>query len=166
MRDRIVLLMKLALVLAMFAVVLEARPLFDWMSGRPDADTRLVNAIGSRDMRAIETALADGASVTPDTSVPMPPLGYAACIGNIPAVRRLLAEGADVNAPDWTGMTPLMWAASVDQVAMVDVLLRAGADPSCRDRNHRTALQMAMDRQADGAVKALSCNASDPMLAE
>jgi hypothetical protein len=166
MRPQIVPLLKLTLVFAMILVVVEARPLFDWMCGRADADTRMFNAIGLRDMTALETALVDGASPVAMGCADMPPLVYAACIGNAPAARRLLASGADVNAPDWTGMTPLMWAATQERVELIDLLLRAGADPSRRDRTHRTALQMAMERGADRAVEALSCDPSMQLLAE
>jgi ankyrin repeat protein len=149
-------LLKLALVLAMAATVVEFRPLFDWATGRPGPHLRLFNAIGACDTNGMETALTDGASPVALEDSGMLPLTYAACAANERIIRRLVALGADVNAPDSYGLTPLMWAAMQDRADIVEVLLAMGADPTRRDHHNYSAYRIAQARQANEALAVLS----------
>jgi ankyrin repeat protein len=143
-KHRIIILGKLALVLAM-ALPLFGGPGFpDWMTGSPSAQDRLFVAIGAGNLGRFDEALYDGASPTAPSRWDALPLGDAAGCGQLEMVRRLLAAGADINATDCNGMTPLMCAAAQDHVEIVELLIRRGADLSCRDSLQRSALEVAI----------------------
>ena len=71
------------------------------------------------------------------------PMYWAACHGNLPAVRALLESGEDVNKPLHNGMTALHYCSRVDKPAKVKALIELGADINKQDIKGRTALSLA-----------------------
>ena len=155
MKQRIIVLGKLALLLAMALPIFRAPGFPDWLTGRPGAQDRLFVAIGEGDMGAFDQALADGASPTARNKWNALPLTDAASLGRLEMARRLIAAGADINAADGIGMTPLISAAGQDHVEVIEFLVRCGADVSRRDSLQRTALDVAIFNECPKTAQAL-----------
>ncbi|KAF8896555.1 hypothetical protein BD779DRAFT_1608737 [Infundibulicybe gibba] len=67
------------------------------------------------------------------------PLGMAAWLNMVPAVRAVSIDGMDSH-----GATALMYAARDDGLEVVQLLLSYGARPDFRDCNHRTSIQFSL----------------------
>ena len=80
-------------------------------------------------------------------------LHYAACDGDLAAVRELVAAGADVNLQDKRGWAPLHFAAQARSEAITKVLLAHGAIVDLEDSYGNTPLSTAtFNYRGDGGV--------------
>ncbi|KAH9003066.1 hypothetical protein EDB86DRAFT_2894862 [Lactarius hatsudake] len=76
------------------------------------------------------------------------PLGFAAWMNSLDAVKTLLEAGrgtVSADGEDAYGVTPLMYAARDGNLEVAKCLLLHGACPDHRDRNSRTSIQYALD---------------------
>jgi hypothetical protein len=121
-------------------------------------DLRLMLAASSPDghIDALNTALADGASVNARVGLGLTPLMSAAAGGTLESARRLIDLGAQIDATDEFGNTALMMATRNNNVELIRYLLRHGADPNRRDYVGRTAMDLARIFGAHDAVDLLS----------
>jgi ankyrin repeat protein len=76
----------------------------------------------------------------------MPPLVWAARIGDEEAVKALCTDETALNAPDKNGMTPIMWAAYCGHLSIVEMLCAAGADLSIVSKPGYTTLMWAYQK--------------------
>lgn len=92
----------------------------------------------------------------------LPPLHYAAAVGDVQGIDRLLAAGVDANGPlaGWEnismfveGTTPLGWAAARGQADAAERLLAAGARAN-EPPHERTAVSLAIEYQQDEIARA------------
>ncbi|HNQ23548.1 MAG TPA: ankyrin repeat domain-containing protein [Phycisphaerae bacterium] len=83
------------------------------------------------------------------------PLWWAACRGDVDAVRELLAHGAAVDVADLDRQTPLHAAARGGHVAVVELLLAHGADAETRAQYGLTPLHLAVRGVQPDAARVL-----------
>ena len=78
---------------------------------------------------------------------------WAACQGDIDAIKRLIAHGIDVNQGDYDKRTAMHLASTEGHVDVVDYLLKKGAKPSVMDRFGNTPLADAKTNKHKDIVK-------------
>jgi Ankyrin repeats (many copies) len=94
--------------------------------GQPDVNSALFSAIRSKNLSAVQTALANGADKNAkDNGTPAITLCVQA--SQIDLVRLLATAGADVNAPDAQGISPLDHARGRDLQDIMALLVQYGA---------------------------------------
>jgi len=125
------------------------------------SDTRLIDALKRRDMKAFETLLGAGADVNGAAPDGATPLAWAVFLDMPDVAGKLIDRGANVNAKGDYGETPLTLALANGNAALSERLLKAGADSKAMRWNSETALmiaagagsvaevQMLLDRGAD-----------------
>jgi ankyrin repeat protein len=98
-----------------------------------EVDRRLVDAVEIGDLRAAQSAIAQGAVVNRRDLFGSTPLHTAAWRGDLAMARLLITAGAHVDISDSRyGETPLHSAARGVEPAMMAFLLKTGADPQAR----------------------------------
>lgn len=111
--------------------------------GAAQSDTRLADALMSRDAAAVRSLLAQKVDVNAPGRDGTPALHWAVRAGDLETARLLLAAGADAMRPNRLGVTPLALAAGAGNTAMMRLLLDAGADPGAADQAGETMLMIA-----------------------
>ncbi len=155
-------------VLGVFTVV----PAVDWAGGwayrraaTQDAqasaskadDFGLVASIRKGDAAGVEKALAAGANPNErDPEFGVPPLGWAALLGDARAAATLLDKGADANGTDRSGYRPLHSAAFFGHPEVASLLLQHGADPTAKGQRDDTAVELT--RADPGATSAIAAS--------
>jgi len=92
----------------------------------------------------------------------VPPIMYAAIVGNLPALNVLVAAGADIDAHETTkGATPLIVAIDSKRVSIVNRLIDIGADVNARMLCGKTALIGASRLALDVVIERLIANGAD-----
>jgi ankyrin repeat protein len=132
----------------------------------PVKDTRLIDALKRRDVKAFNTLMAQHADVNaalPDGSTP---LSWAAFLDLKEPAEKLIASGANVNAPTEYGETPLTLALANGDVPLVQQLLKGGADPKVARWNGETSLMIAAGTGSAEEVKLLLDRGVDVNAAE
>jgi len=91
-------------------------------------------------------------------------LHYAACDGDLTAVKKLVAAGADMNLQDRRGWTPLHFAAQASSKEVAVHLLTHGAAVDLEDSFGNTPLSTAtFNSRGEGSViRVLRAAGSDP----
>jgi uncharacterized protein len=108
------------------------------------ADTRLVDAVRSRDAATARTLLTQGVDVNAADGDGSTPLHWAAGNGDLALTEALLKAGANVKAVTRIGgMSPLFLAARAGNAAIVNALLKAGASATEANGNGTTVLMVA-----------------------
>ena len=108
----------------------------------------LKEAIASKDVKEIESAIAKGANVNSPDSNGNRPLMLAIKTGSFQIVRLLIAHGADVSIG-----TELIGEIVHDNKDMVKLLLENGANPNVQDKHGNTPLILAASGSAELARK-------------
>ncbi|MGH7135533.1 MAG: acyltransferase family protein, partial [Pirellulales bacterium] len=104
-------------------------------------DGSIAAAVRSGDSAALRERLLAGLDVDQgDASFGVPPLGWAAMLGDAAAAELLIDAGADVNAKNRDGSAPLHGAALFGRAEVVALLLKHGADANVRNQPDRTPL--------------------------
>jgi cytohesin len=109
----------------------------------PATDSRLIDALKRRDVKAFNTLMAQHADINaalPDGSTA---LSWAVFFDLKEPAGKLIAAGANVNSASEYGETPLTLALANGDVALVEDLLKAGADPKAKRWNGETTLMIA-----------------------
>lgn len=108
----------------------------EWRDITSPEDAALSSAIRQRDgsLKAIESALSNGADVNVLTPDYRTPLIEAVSRNNLAAVKRLLAAGANPNMIA-NGHTALGYAVGSLKLDIITTLLKNGADPNLRSNN-------------------------------
>lgn len=126
-----------------------------------------VNAIGSKENRALEIAcrkgngqvakmlLDHGADVRLKTSSGTSILHEAALGGSGEVIELLIERSADLHAVDTDSATPLHYAASFGRLDAVRALIRGGADLNRKNSKGRTALDEAITNHQDEVANLL-----------
>jgi hypothetical protein len=106
----------------------------------PD-DGSIAAAVRSGDAAVLRERVQNGLDVDKgDASFGVPPLGWAAMLGDTAAAELLIDAGADVKITNRDGSTPLHGAAFFGRAKVAALLLKRGADPNARNQPGRTAL--------------------------
>ena len=105
-------------------------PWIQSLAGLPVGEERLLIAITNDNLREVQIALAEGASVTAQLIGDQPALSVAANAASEAIIQELLRAGADINYVDNRGVTALGLAALHGRIGTVRALLKAGADPN------------------------------------
>ena len=111
------------------------------------ANARLFAAIEAEDFAGVQSALADGASLSAHNKYGDTPMTAAAEQGNARLFSILAGSGANVNASDRSGQTPLIIAVAHDQIDVVRVLLQLKADVNATDTTGRSPIFYVGDNQ-------------------
>ena len=99
----------------------------------------VVEAVRAKNTDRLRELLAAGESATKqDEEFGIPPLSWAAMLGDANAAELLLNVGADVNAKDKSGYRALHSAMFQGRPEVVELLLRRGADPLARGPSNDT----------------------------
>ena len=93
------------------------------------ADLRLVEAVKSRDQKAIHSLLEQNVDVNTPQADGTTALAWAAHWDDLDTADRLLHAGARVNAANDYGVTALSLACTNGSATMIEKLLQAGANP-------------------------------------
>jgi len=136
-------------------------------TGAPSKDTRLIDALKRRDVKAFNVLMTQHADINaalPDGSTP---LSWAVFLDLKEPAMKLIAAGANVNSSSEYGETPLTLALANGDVALCEALLKAGADPKATRWNGETALMIAAGVGSVPEVKLLlehgvDVNATEP----
>ncbi|HVA48656.1 MAG TPA: acyltransferase family protein [Pirellulales bacterium] len=125
-------------------------PLLDWVSewARQHAipvvasdDDSITAAVRLGDSAALRERLLAGLDVNQRAGTfGVPPLGWAAMLGDTAAAQLLIDAGADVRITNRDGSTPLHGAAIFGRAEVAALLLKHGANPNARNREGRSAL--------------------------
>jgi ankyrin repeat protein len=119
------------------------------------ADLRLVDAVKSRDVDAVQALLKQHADVNAPQGDGATALHWAVHFDDLRIADLLIRGGARVNAANDTGVTPLFLACMNRNAAMVERLLAANANPNAALLNGETVLMTCSRTGEIGAVKAL-----------
>jgi ankyrin repeat protein len=120
-----------------------------------DVNTKLADAVRTRDTAEVRKSLAQGANPNAKDKKGRTLLMEAASGGYTDIVRTLLENSADVNATDLFGWTALFWAAFSDRTDTVRTLAAKGAAVNAKDNEKRTALFWAASFGYTDTVRAL-----------
>ncbi len=101
----------------------------------------LAGAARAGDLEAIKQHIADGADVNA-LHFEMPPLSWAAMMGQTQAVEFLLQHGADVNGTNRDGNTALHLAVFLGRAETAELLLKNGADVSAKNEDGATPIDL------------------------
>jgi len=127
------------------------------------ADTRLVDAVRSRDAATARTLLTQGVDVNAADGDGSTPLHWAAGNGDLALTEALLKAGANVKAVTRIGgMSPLFLAARAGNAAIVNALLKAGASATEANGNGTTVLMVAAASGSGPTVGLLLDAGADP----
>ena len=88
-------------------------------------------------------------------------LHFAACLGDVDAMKMLIEDSAEVNASDEIERTALHWAAEQGHVDVAKVLIQNGADVNAVDHFKATALHFAIKNYYKDIALRLLCFGAD-----
>lgn len=127
--------------------------------------SELYNAAERGDLKAVQTLVAQGATINEQTGIDGEvPLVGAAKSGRLEVVQYLLDHGANVNQADSFETTALHAAAVGGHLAMVQLLLERGAHVNAQNRFKFTPLTLAGSAGHPQIVKVLLERGADPSL--
>ena len=121
----------LIVIVIALAAALQPRA-YDYFSGRPGPDVRLITAANSHDEDGVCEALSDGAKLEYRDDSGETALIAAARTGDAAIVSQLLERGSDINASDPQGRTAISFAEMFNQDTVVRLLIEHGARPGTR----------------------------------
>ena len=104
-------------------------------------ENTLVGAARTGDLEAIKQHIADGADINA-LHFEMPPLTWAAVMGQTEAAELLLQQGADVNGRNRDGNTALHLAVFLGRAETAELLLKSGADVNARNDDGATPVDV------------------------
>ena len=114
----------------------------DFMKGfLKTIENTLVGAARTGDLEAIKQHIVDGADVNA-LHFEMPPLTWAALMGQTQAAELLLQHGADINGRNKDGNTALHLAAFFGRADVAKLLLENGANPQARNNDGETPVDV------------------------
>ena len=114
----------------------------DFMKGfLKTIENTLVGAARTGDLEAIKQHIVDGADVNA-LHFEMPPLTWAALMGQTQAAELLLQHGADVNGRNEDDNTALHLAVFLGHAETVELLLKSGADVNVKNDDDATPVDM------------------------
>jgi ankyrin repeat protein len=116
---------------------------------------RLFAAIDQENPAALQSALADGASLDANNKYGHTPLVAAAAQGNAPIFRALLQAGADPNGIDANHWAPVIQAASSDQIDVMRVLLATHPNLDVQNGAGWSAISLAVSRRDKAMIELL-----------
>jgi ankyrin repeat protein len=119
------------------------------------ADTRLIDAVKTQDVKAVRSLLAQHVDVNTSEADGSTALQWAAQRDNPGIAELLMAAGADVNAANRYKVTPLSLACTNGDAGLVAGLLKAGADANATSEEGETALMTASLTGKVDAIKVL-----------
>lgn len=100
-------------------------------------ENTLVGAARTGDIEAIKQHLAEGADVN-ETRFEMPPVAWAAIMGQTQAAELLIQHGADVNGRNRDGNTALHLAAFLGHAETAELLIKNGANVTAKNQENAT----------------------------
>ena len=101
----------------------------------------LVGAARAGDLEAIKQHIADGADVNA-LHFEMPPLTWAAMMGQTEAAELLLQQGADINGRNRDNNTALHLAVFLGHAGTAELLLKSGADVNAKNDDGATPVDL------------------------
>ena len=104
-------------------------------------ENTLVGAARAGDLEAIKQHIADGADVNA-LHFEMPPLAWAAMMGQTEAAELLLQQGADINGRNADANTALHLAIFLGRAETAELLLKNGADVNLKNSDGATSVDM------------------------
>ena len=104
-------------------------------------ENTLAGAARAGDLEAIKQHIADGADINA-LHFEMPPLTWAAMMGQTQAVELLLQHGADVNGRNRDDNTALHLAVFLGHAETAELLLKSGADVNVKNNDGATSVDM------------------------
>ena len=114
----------------------------DFMKGFLDSiEDTLVGAARTGDLDALKQHIADGADVNA-MHFEMPPLTWAAMMGQTEAAELLLQQGADINGKNRDGNTALHLAVFLGHAETAELLLKSGADVNAKNDDNATPVDL------------------------
>ena len=129
-------------------------------------DTRLIDALKRRDVKAFNALMASHADVNAALPDGATALSWAVFLDLKEPAEKLIAAGANVNSHSEYGETPLTLALNNGDAALVAELLKAGADPKAARWNGETALMIAANVGSVPEVQLLLDSGADVNAAE
>ena len=104
-------------------------------------ENTLVGATRDGDLKAIKQHIAEGADVNA-LHFEMPPLTWAAIMGQTAAAELLLQQGADISGRNRDGNTALHLAAFLGRAETAELLLKNGADVNAKNDDGATPVDI------------------------
>ena len=104
-------------------------------------ENTLAGAARAGDIKAIKQHIADGTDVNA-LHFEMPPLTWAAMMGQTPAAELLLEHGADINGRNRDDNTALHLAVFLGRAEIVELLLKNGADVNAKNDDGATPVDI------------------------
>lgn len=101
----------------------------------------LAGAARNGDLEAIKQHIADGVDVNA-LLFEMPPLAWAAMMGQTEAAELLLQQGADINGRNRDGNTALHLAVFLGNAETAELLLKSGADVNAKNDDNATPVDL------------------------
>lgn len=112
----------------------------DFMKGfLKSIENTLAGAARAGDLAALKQYIADGADIN-TLHFEMPPLTWAAMMGQTEAAELLLQQGADVNGRNGDGNTALHLAMFLGRTETAELLLKSGADVTVKNDDGATPI--------------------------
>jgi uncharacterized protein len=125
-------------------------------------DSRLVDAVKSRDTAMARALLKKGVDVNSATADGTTALHWAAHWDDLETASLLIGAGANPNAQTDLGVTPLYLASEIAGAQMVQRLLAAGGNPNIAAVTGVTPLMVASRSDAIAAVRSLLTYKANP----
>ena len=114
----------------------------DFMKGfLKTIENTLAGAARTGDLEVIEQHIADGADINA-LHFEMPPLTWAAMMGQTEAAELLLQHGADINGRNRDNNTALHLAVFLGHAETAELLLKSGADVNVKNNDGATSVDM------------------------
>jgi ankyrin repeat protein len=126
-----------------------------------EGDVRLVEAVKSRDVKAVRALLNARADVNAARADGVTALHWAVHWDDLETADLLIRAGGRANAADDNGVTPLYLACTNRHAAMIEKLLAAGANPNATLVSGETVLMNCARTGAVSAVKTLVRHGAD-----
>lgn len=104
-------------------------------------ENTLIGAARAGDIAAIKQHIAEGADVN-EMRFEMPPLAWAAMMGQTAATELLLEHGADINGRNQDGNTALHLAAFLGRAETAELLINNGADVKAKNGDGATPIDI------------------------
>ena len=104
-------------------------------------ENTLVGAARTGDIAAIKRHIAEGADVN-EMRFEMPPLAWAAMMGETAAAELLLQHGADINGRNRDGNTALHLAVFFGRAETAELLIKNGADVTTKNGDGETPIEL------------------------